>query len=295
MHRELLLPSSSGAVQLDAQYNNRALVPNFADYIERWQSQSGATRLAIGHTANVGYARSTALDDAGAVLDVFACTRKSDAPVLMFIHGGYWRGLDKADHSFVASAFCEHACVVIPNYALCPGTPASRVSVAHIARQMALALAWTVRNAAAHGGDPRRICVVGHSAGGHLAAMLMAAHLPALGLRYGARRAVAISGLFELETIRKTPFLSSSLQLTKTVAQQCSPAWMPAPPRGQLACFVGGLESAEFQRQNALMRHAWGATRVPTVAKVAGTHHFSVLDELVNPSSRLHRHVLRWL
>ena len=104
----------------------------------------------------------------GEALDVFAA-RQPNSPVLVFIHGGYWRALDKSDVSFVAPAFVDAgAMVVVPNYALCPA-----VTIETIALQLTRALAWAWRHAAEHGGDPQRIAVAGHSAGGHLAAMML--------------------------------------------------------------------------------------------------------------------------
>ena len=110
-------------------------------------------------------------DGSSETLDIFPATAP-DAPVLVYIHGGYWRSLDKSDSSMVAPAFVDRGvCVVVPNYALCPGTAEQPVCIADVALQMVRALEWTWRNIAAHGGDPSRITVSGHSAGGHLALM----------------------------------------------------------------------------------------------------------------------------
>jgi arylformamidase len=213
------------------------------------------------------------------------------APVMVFIHGGYWRSLDKADHSFVAPPFVDQgACVVVINYALCPA-----VTVPDIALQTARALAWVARHIAAFGGDPARISVVGHSAGGHLAAMMLACEWSSLGADlppHLVRQAVSISGLFDLAPIQQTPFLQSSLQLTDAHVRQASPAHWSAPRlvngRGQLLAVVGGDESSEFLRQNALIQQAWGPEVVPVCESLPGLNHFSALEAMTQTGHRLH-------
>lgn len=275
---------------LDAQYNNRALVPAHAEHLARWASASAEARQRLVCLPDVAYGHGS-----GETLDLFLPPRQADrplAPVLLFIHGGYWRSLDKRDHSFVAPPFVQRgALVVVPNYALCPA-----VTVTDIALQMVKALVWTWDHIATHGGDPDRITVVGHSAGGHLAAMLLAALWPqwrsdlppAL-----VKNALAISGLYELEPLRHTPFLRDALRLTPAQVAQASPARFPAPAapsdRGVLSCVAGGAESDEFLRQNTLMRQAWGTAAVPVCEALPGLNHFSVLEALVQPRHRLHR------
>ena len=149
---------------LDAQYNNRARVPDHAQVMAGWADASAAARAGAPQAVlDVAYGPT-----AGQKLDVFPAA-VPQAPVLVFIHGGYWRALDKADQSFVAPSFnADGAMVVLPNYDLCPA-----VSVEQIVLQLVQAVAWVVRHAAEHGGDPTRIALAGHSAGGHLAAMLL--------------------------------------------------------------------------------------------------------------------------
>ncbi len=278
---------------LDRMYNNRALVPEFAQHFSSWGERSLVARQTQTCKLNVPYG-----DGMQESLDIFPAA-EPNAPVLVFIHGGYWRSLDKSDHSFVAPAFTqEGACVVIPNYALCPGDADHPVTIPDITMQMVKALAWTWRNIAHYGGDPSRITVVGHSAGGHLAAMLMAcvwkAYAPGLPPRL-LKNALSISGLFELESVRRAPFLNESLKLTPAQVRRASPAWLPRPQlsgpttnrRGLFFTVAGGEESAEFLRHNLLIQQAWGMSVVPVCEALPGLNHFSILDALVDPGHRL--------
>jgi arylformamidase len=272
---------------LDAQYNNRARVTDYESYLQRWIDSSALARQGLASHLDLRYG-----DAAGETLDVFPAD-KAGAPVLVFIHGGYWRALDKRDVSFVAPAFVRAgATVVVVNYALCPA-----VSMETIALQLTRALAWTWRNAARFNGDAARIAVAGHSAGGHLAAMLLACRWRMVGddlppnLVPGA---LSISGLFDLEPLRLTTFLQPDLQLTPASVKRLSPAFFPRP-RGALYAVVGLEESDEFLRQNQLIRDQWGPTSVPVCETVPGCNHFSVLTGLAEPGARLHELALRLL
>ena len=276
---------------LDSMYNNRLLVPGYAAHFTHWVTDSNDARQQQPCLLDVAYG-----EQPGETLDIFPVTDVSSvksAPVLVFIHGGYWRALDKSDHSFMAPAFTQAgACVVVLNYALCPA-----VTISEIVRQMVKALAWTWRHIAAHGGDPARITVAGHSAGGHLAAMLLAhdwaAHAPDLPQTL-VKNALSISGLYDLEPIRQTPFLQD-LKLTPEQVRQASPVLLPRPTQGTLYSVAGGDESEEFLRQNRLIQQAWGAETVPVCESLPGLNHFSVLEALIAPGHRLHQLALELL
>lgn len=273
---------------LQAQYNNRARVANHAEVLARWAEAS-----ALSRRGSPAYFETRYGDGDGETVDVFPAAEPG-APVLLFIHGGYWRSLDKSDHSFLAPLFNERGVtVVIPNYALCPA-----VSVEHIALQMAAALAWTWRHAADFGGDANCIALAGHSAGGHLATLLLSCRwkefAPDLPLQ-PVRGALSISGLYDLEPLRHTPFIQADLQLTTNSVARLSPAFFPRPKGAKLFTVAGLDESDEFLRQNRLIRDVWGPTAVPVCETVVGTDHFSVLNDLADPQARLHRLALRLL
>ena len=262
-------------------YNNRARVPDFAHYFAQWAADSEAARALLDGLTDIAYGAGPS-----ETLDIFTAAQ-ANAPVLVFIHGGYWRSLDKSDHSFVAPASVgQGVCVVVPNYALCPA-----VTISDIVMQMVKALAWVWRYIDRWGGDPSRIHLAGHSAGGHLAAMMMVCQWT----RYQSdlppdlvKSVLSISGLYELDGVMRSPMLQSSLQLTESEVLRCSPAWMPAPASGSLISVAGALESDAFIHHNHLIQNAWGRERVPLVEDLQGLHHFSIVNELAKPGSHLH-------
>ena len=215
------------------------------------------------------------------------------APVLVYLHGGYWRALSKRDQAFIAPPFARAgALVVVPDYPLAPA-----VSIEHIVMQVAQALAWTWRHARQYGGNPERIIVAGHSAGGHLAAMMLALQWPVFSPELPSdlvKGAVSLSGVFDLEPLRYAPFLAPDLRLDEPSAVRLSPAWMPAP-QGPLIALVGGDESEEFLRQNRLIRRSWGMHAVPVCEAVPGRHHMNVLHDLADPDARAHQLTLKLL
>ena len=290
-----LLPDPDGYdAWYDAQYDARAGITEQAAIRQSWVDRSRKARATLPCQLDLAYGhhRSERLDIFGGRATRSQAVHngqrlRGGAPVLVYIHGGYWRALDKSDQSFVATPFVDAgALVVLPNYALAP-----TVSVRHIVLQMVQALAWVFRNIAEHGGDPHRITVAGHSAGGHLATMMLAVHWPSVGAdlpRQLLQAALSVSGLYDLEPLRHAPFLASDLKLTAAEARALSPAFMPAPEQGRLVAVTGADESAEFLRQNSLIRQAWGASAVPVCQTLPARHHMNVLHDLAEPGSRLH-------
>jgi arylformamidase len=276
----------------DAQYHTRAAIPEHPAILRYWTEASEDARAQLrGSRLDLRYGPGP-----NETLDLFPAARPSNgqgAPLLVYLHGGFWRALDKRDHSFVATPFVQGGVsVILPNYALAPA-----VSIAHIVMQMVRAIVWIWCEADALGVDRNRIAVAGHSAGGHLATMLLACRWRDVERRMPAqplRGVLSLSGLYELEPLRHAPFLAPDLRLTEAVALRLSPACMPAPA-GPLMALVGGDESEEFHRQNALIRERWGDAAVPVCESVPGCHHMNVLHTLADPQARAHRLVRQLL
>jgi arylformamidase len=261
------------------EYNNRELVPEHPLFFARWAQASERARAALGGRLDLRYGKAP-----GETLDLFPA-RRDGGPCLVFIHGGYWRSLDKRDFSFLAPAWVEAgASVAVVNYDLCPG-----VSLEDIVRQMLNAGRWLWLKGAEHGIDRDRLYVSGHSAGGHLTAMLMAALWPALDARLPKdlfKGGLAVSGIYDLRPLVQVPWLNADLRLDEAQALKLSPAFLPPATRAPLMTCVGGDESSEFARQNALLGERWRAVLAGNLA-MPGTNHFSVMDGLADPSSPL--------
>jgi len=266
---------------LDAEYNNRVKVTNALDWLARAGAESARARAELPLAFDVAYGAHHAER-----LDVFPAARPGPAPVHVFVHGGYWQRMDKADFSFVVRGLRPAGAVtVVVNYGLVPS-----IDLDELVRQCRAAVAWIHRHARRWGGDPDRITVSGHSAGGHLVAMLLATDwadfdAPADVVKGGC----AISGLYDLEPIRLC-YLNEALRLTPEVARRNSPVHLaPAHPT-PLILAVGGTEGAEYHRQTDDLASAWRARGLPVdVLDLAGHDHFSIVAELESPFSPLAR------
>lgn len=269
---------------LDREYDNRAKVSGAAELVARYSEQSRQARAELPAQLDVSYGASAA-----ETLDIFTVESPSPAPVQVFFHGGYWRALHKDDFSFVARAFRPAGAItVVVNYALMPG-----VGMDELVRQCRAALAWLWRNAGSFNADPGRIAISGHSAGGHLVAMMMATDWPAFesGLPGDLIKAgCGISGLYDLEPIRLC-FLNDDLQLTPQDVARNSPIRLSAHNPGPLLLAVGALEGPEYLRQTQALVEAWRNRPEPWVME--GLNHFTIVAQLNDPASDLSRAVQR--
>ena len=264
---------------LSQLYNNRELVPEHPQFMARWAEDSARARATMTCYLDRAYG-----EQPGETIDLFPA-RKGDGSCLMFIHGGYWRSLDKKDFSFLAPALVDGGIsLAVVNYDLCP-----RVSMEEIVRQMLRASRWLWLNAEEYGMDQDRLYVAGHSAGGHLTAMLMCAVWPAFDRALPKdlwKGGLAISGVYDLRPLLEVEWLNSDLKLDADAALKLSPAFLPPATRAPVMTCVGGDESSEFLRQNALLGSRWRGAFAGDIA-ASGKHHFSVVDGLADQKSAL--------
>jgi arylformamidase len=273
---------SNDTAYLEALYNNRAAVPDFQDYFDRWLKVSEATRQSMNDRCekDVPYG-----DDIMETMDVFLPKGQSKA-LMMFVHGGYWRSLDKSQHGFVARPFIDAGVAVAAiNYSLCP-----TVAMEHIVRQMIAASVFLYRNASDFGFPRKRMFVVGHSAGGHLAAMALACLWPqvAPGLpRKLFQGALSISGLYDLRVLTSIPSINADLRMTPTAANRLSPALMVPPTNAPLSIGVGGQEIGGFKDQHRIIAQAWPGN-IDADVPCPEDNHFSILEKFADGQSELY-------
>ena len=265
---------------LDAQLNNRALVPEHPAILERWAADSAAQRERLACRLDLAYGPS-----AGQRLDLFPAASEGPAPVVAFIHGGYWQFLDKGDFSFLAPAFVEAGIAYASlNYDLAPGP-----TIGAMVEQIRRAVAWLAAGEANPEVDGTRILVAGHSAGGHLVAMAMLGdwHREAGLARHPVMAGCSVSGIYELEAIRLS-YQQDALKLSAADVAALSPQRHPPGTAGPLICAVGGAESQEFRDQQSEFVAAWRAAGVE-IGEIAlpGRNHFTAVEALGDPAEPL--------
>ena len=271
---------------LESHYNVRAAVPEHPAIFATWRARSEDYRARAEARLDLSYGPSPA-----ETLDLFPASEPG-APLHMFIHGGYWQALDKSDFSFIAEPLvAAGVTVAVVNYALCPS-----VTLDDIVGQVRRAAAWLYGNAREVGGDPRRLQVSGHSAGGHLTAMLMATDWakvsPALP-RNLVHSGVAVSGLFDLEPLRATT-INDKVGMDAATAQRNSPLFMAPATTAPLVLAVGALEGPGFMSQSDRLAETWGQRGVPVERiDLPGCHHLAAVERLAAPGDALLEATLR--
>jgi arylformamidase len=276
---------------LDREYNNQANVADPAHHIAWYGPASARARSRVAHDAGIAYG---GLPDEQ--LDIF---RPADAgsgdrrPVVIFIHGGAWRSLDLAGSAFAAETFTARGALYVPlGFSVMPAAG----SLDEMVAQVRAGIAWVWQNIASYGGDPSRLHLIGHSSGGHLAAMALVTDWQRL---YGLpasviRRCVLVSGLYDLEPVRLS-YRNDMLRLDRAAEIRNSPC-RNLPTEGPPTLIAYGQhETSEFKRQAIAFETTW-STRYGNSRRMelAGVNHYEAIELLVDPESEITQAVTEW-
>ena len=269
---------------IERGYNNRAAVPEHQQWFDQFLARSESAKEALRPSTDIRYGSGPK-----ETLDLYLPATPARG-TLMFIHGGWWRSLDKSDHGFVAPAFVAAGfAVAVVNYDLCPGVP-----IATIVEQCRRAVTWVAREGPQHGAPPPLV-IAGHSAGGHLAAMMIATDWRAHGFDAAPFVAsVSLSGVHDLEPLVLFAH-NVDFRLDEAAARAVSPVNHLPQADVPLIIAFGERETSEFARQAQLLWDAWPRNRWPRHGgpmSIAGHHHFSVVLEYADPDSALTRETL---
>ncbi|UUX47958.1 alpha/beta hydrolase [Nisaea acidiphila] len=271
---------------LDREYDNRKKVANSAEISAAWEAKGAEVRGQFSSDLDIPYGTHPRQR-----VDIFPAAKR-DAPVLIFIHGGYWHMRDKSIAHFLVPTFiAADIHFVSVGYRLCP-----EVSVSDIADDIRAAIGWVSEKAGSFGGNPARLYLAGHSAGGHLAAFMGG---PA-GMAPGVLKGVcSVSGLHDLEPIRLS-YLNDVLSLTEGEAKALSPvarvreaegAGLRLPPH---LLTVGAKEGPEYLRQRDALAGALREKRQPVeLVDLPDRDHFTALEAFGDPHHPLCQSMLR--
>ena len=269
------------ADDLDREYNNRRKVPDYQLYYDDWEARSRSFRQSAQRAhLDIPFGPGEFEN-----LDLFL-PDASDAPLHVYIHGGYWQWMYKDSFSFLGKAFVEAgAAFAAINYDLCPS-----VTMDDLIQQVRAACAFLYRQAPRFGYSPEKLHVSGHSAGGQLTAMMLATDWQAFGSRLPQdmiKSGLSISGVFDLEPLRHHE-IGVALQLDEAEARRLSPLYLAPATKAPFVLAVGGEEGSEFNRQSQAMADAWEKQGMPMEMMIlAGKNHFSVLNALTDPADVL--------
>jgi arylformamidase len=271
---------------LDAQYNLRARFPSHIPYMAKWRAEGDAELAKPGWRRDLAYGPTApeALD-----LIVPQAAAGARAPLMVFIHGGYWQNLDKRDCAALAPEFVKAGIA----YATVDYTLAPTAGLDEIVRQVRACLAWLWRNAPLLGCDPNRIFVGGHSAGGHLAMMLAATEWNRLGGLPGdlLKGAFSVSGIYDLEPIRLS-YQNPVLKLDEGTVRRNSPLGLK-PVTRRIVLTVGEKEPEEFHRQQKEFAATWRkAGAAVDVVAAPELDHFDILENFGDPRHPIGRAAL---
>lgn len=261
---------------IEREYDNRALVPEHPAFFERWTRDSEFVRATLPARLDLAYG-----PDPRHRIDLFPAANASGT--LVFVHGGYWRSLDKDMFSWLAAPWvASGVSVAMPRYRLVPA-----VRIDQVVDDVVAAMSWLFRAGPAQGVAMERVVVSGHSAGGHLVAALFAA--PAAPLAFPVERivgGVAMSGVYEFEPLRHFRF-NADFRLGPADPTRLDLARRARSVPAPFLVAVGGDESSEFRRQSALLAEGW-RPQARALLTLAGLNHFSIVDAFAERGNALH-------
>ena len=260
--------------ELDLQYNNRYHVPDFETSLTSWETLSRQAEKKYRVIKDIPYGNMPRES-----LDVFP-SPDPGSKTLIFIHGGYWQMFDKSSFHFVAGAFAEYGITtVLLNYPLAPFA-----SMDQIVSSCRNAVHWLHKNLRQMNGDPAQIYVLGHSAGGHLAAMLMTTE-DGRGNQYHLRGVCVMSGIFDLIPIQRARH-QRGLADGFFNRNRNSPVQLTPAESCPLIIAVGTAETDEFKNQSSEIVHHWkNRSTPPELVQIPGLNHFTILDSLCHSDS----------
>lgn len=268
---------------LDRAYDQAAWAPNMQQVLKRRALASDAARGRIGGPRTFSYG-ATSIE----TLDLYP-TPRPNAPIVVFLHGGAWRGGQARDCAYAAETFVHAGA----HYAVPEFATVMDVGLGGMVAQVRRAVAWLARNASTFGGDPGRIHVIGHSSGGHLAGNVLVTDWKDFGLPPDTLNGgLCISGMYDLKAVRLSA-RSSYVKFDDRIEHEYS----PQRHLGRLACpaivAYGDQESSEFQRQSVEFARALEqAGRLDRLIVGQGHNHFELPETLASPYGILGRAVL---
>ena len=257
---------------IERDFDLRTAFPDYIDFFKQWETRSQVARTTSAPVLDIAYG-SGDRDR----LDFFPA-KDPDRPVIVFIHGGYWRAMDKADFSFVAPPLVERDFnVALLNYPLTPS-----VRIREIVTHVRAGCRWLCENMGHLRADGTGLHLIGWSAGAHLS-MMMAAESGQSPLLCPIKTVLAISGIYDLFPVRHTT-ANAGFRLTHMEAQLNSPLYLMPNVGTKLGVVWGALETPSFRAQSLALANAWnGARRL----EVPGCHHYAVMNELGDPESEV--------